>query len=244
MKAIILSAGQGRRLLPLTEKRPKCLLSVQGDATMLEHQLRTLASAGIDEAVVVIGFESRRVEQWIHAHPVPGIHVRTAHNPFFAYSDNLASAWLVRREFDDDFLLLNGDTLFEPAVLSRLVAPPHAALRLAISRKRAYDADDMKVALDGDGRLEAVGKQLAPEAVDAESIGLMRFRGDGAAAFARALDGALRRQGGLGDWYLSAIDAMAGDVRIETADVSDLWWAEIDSAEDLHAVRAALGESE
>ena len=62
MKAIILSAGQGRRLLPLTERTPKCLLPVRGEDTILDVQLDRLAHAGIDEAVIVTGFGSADVD--------------------------------------------------------------------------------------------------------------------------------------------------------------------------------------
>jgi choline kinase len=240
MKAIILSAGQGRRLLPLTEKRPKCLLPVRGDRTLLECQLRVLAASGVEEAVVVVGFGADRVEEQIHSRPVAGLRVRTFFNPFFAHSDNLASVWLARSEFDGDCLLLNGDTLFEPAALVRLLEARAASLTVAIHRKAAYDSDDMKVALDPSGRLEAVSKTLCREDIDAESIGLMRFQGEGVDRFKAAIELAIRSRTGLSDWYLSAIDALAGEMRIETVSINGLWWGEVDSAADLAEVRSTL----
>ena len=61
MKAIILSAGQGKRLLPLTENSPKCALPVQA-RSILEWQLGQIAQCDIDEVVVVTGFGARNVE--------------------------------------------------------------------------------------------------------------------------------------------------------------------------------------
>ena len=244
MKAIILSAGQGRRLLPLTEKRPKCLLPVRGDQTMLEFQLRALAAGGIEEVVVVVGFGAHKVEEAIRSRPVPGLHVRTFFNPFFAHSDNLATVWLARPELDRDFLLLNGDTLFEPAALIRLLSAPAAPITVAINRKHRYDADDMKVALDAQGGLEAVSKTLADADIDAESIGLIRFQGEGVERFRAAVESAIRQKTGLSDWYLSAIDSLAAEMRIETAAITGHWWSEVDSPEDLEQVRQALGQLE
>src|SRR4029453_4450335 len=91
-------------------------------------------------------------------------------------ADNLGSCWLARHEMAGDFLLLNGDTLFETAVLQRLLHSPPAPITVPIDRKTAYDADDMKVHLDGPRLLE-IGKPLPLALTDGESIGLLSFRG-------------------------------------------------------------------
>lgn len=132
-----------------------------------------------------------------------------------------------------DFLLLNGDTLFEPAVLERLLAAPPRPVRLAVDRKETYDADDMKVSLDADGRLRRVGKRLAPEIVGAESIGLMLFRGEGPALFREAIEQALRRPDALHAWYLSVIDELAEHGHVWTESIQGLKWAEIDAPADI-----------
>jgi choline kinase len=96
MKAIVLSAGQGRRLLPLTDREPKCLLEVDGPRTVLELQLRALARCGIRQVTVVLGFGAERVEGFLETLRIPNLHVETLFNPFFASSDNLATCWLAR----------------------------------------------------------------------------------------------------------------------------------------------------
>ena len=121
MRAIVLSAGQGRRLLPLTAEIPKCLLPVDGDRTLLEVQLATLARCGISRVSVVSGFGVEGVERFLAGTPVPGLTVELVFNPFYAVSDNLATCWVAREAMSEDFLLLNGDTLFEPTVLRRLL---------------------------------------------------------------------------------------------------------------------------
>jgi choline kinase len=242
VKAIILSAGQGRRLLPYTESTPKCLLPVDGERPALEVQLRGLAACGVTEAWVMVGFQAEKVEAFLATNPVPGIHVETAYNPFFDSSDNLVTAWLARPQMQDDFLLMNGDTLFEPAVLRRLLTAPMAPITLVINGKNQYDSDDMKVSMSADGRLRAVSKTLKPDEVDGESIGLMRFTGVGVSAFRDALDRAVRTQHGLKAYYLSVIDALTREIPVETASMTGLWWGEMDSPEDLMSVRADLSQ--
>ena len=95
MRAIVLSAGQGRRLLPLTERKPKCLLEV-GDRTLLELQLRALARCGVEHATVVVGFGAEHVEEFLEACPIPGMKVEALFNPFYVASDNLATCWIAR----------------------------------------------------------------------------------------------------------------------------------------------------
>ena len=242
MNAIILSAGQGRRLLPHTESLPKCLLPVDGNRPALEVQLRALVTNGITEVRVMVGFHAEKVEAFLKATPISGINVETMFNPFFDSSDNLVTAWLARPEMQGSFLLMNGDTLYEPAVLGRLLEAPPAPITLVVNGKDEYDDDDMKVSMTETGRLQAVSKVLDKSVVNGESIGLMRFTGDGVTAFRAALDDAVRTSRGLKAYYLSVIDQLSREIVVETASMTGLWWGEMDSPEDLESVRAAFIE--
>ena len=236
---MILCAGQGRRLLPLTEFQPKCLLRIAG-RTVLEWQLRALAANGVADVAVVTGFGADAVERELRRMGPVGDGVATVFNPFFAVSDNIGSCFLARDALSGgDAVLLNGDTVFEPAVLRRALRAPEAPITVTVDRKPAYDADDMKVSVDGT-RLRAIGKTLAPGETDAESIGLLLFRGRGGAMFAEALEAALRRPGGTRRWYLSVIDALAptGDVRV--ASIEGLAWGEIDYPADVPRAEAVI----
>ena len=239
MRAIILSAGQGRRLLPLTESTPKCLLPVQSHRSVLEVQLRALAACGVRHATVMVGFGAEQVERALVEKSVPGIAAETFYNPFYKISDNLITCWLAQRFMDEEFILLNGDTLFEVSVLEKLLAAPEAPLTLAINQKNGYDDDDMKVSLNGGRRLRAVGKTLDPQVVHGESIGLMLFRSRGVEAFRGALNAAVRDPEAIRAWYLSVVNALAESLPVQTASISGLWWGEVDSPEDLAEVRAA-----
>src|SRR5262245_50784970 len=102
MKAVILSAGQGSRLLPLTADRPKCLLPL-GTSTLLEWQIETLSRCGVDDVVVVVGFRAPLVEAALAKLARPGLSIRTVFNPFFNVADNLGSCWMARHEMTGDF---------------------------------------------------------------------------------------------------------------------------------------------
>jgi len=229
MKAIILSAGQGRRLLPLTEATPKCALPVAG-RTLLEWQLNEIARCAVDDVVVVTGFGADRVDAIAGAARAP--RVRTLYNPFYSLSDNLGTCWVASREMEEPFVLINGDTLFEAAILERLLdTGAEAPVTLVTDRKNDYDADDMKVIVEGH-RLRRVGKALT-EGVNGESIGMMAFRGEGPALFRDTVARLMRYGEGVKRWYLSAIDELARDHRLQVCDIHGLSWCEVDEAEDL-----------
>lgn len=231
MKAVILSAGQGSRLLPLTEDCPKCLLPINS-ARLIELQIRSLMACGITDVAVVVGFRAATVELFLRMLRRTGLVIRTLFNPFFNVADNLASCWIARGEMDQDFVLLNGDTLFEPAVLESLLSAPSAPVTLAIDRKEAYDSDDMKVRVQGD-RLVEVGKTLSSEQVDGESIGMMRFLGEGPRRFAGVLDEIMHTPNGISWWYLKAIGVLAGQGLVQTHSIEGLTWGEVDFPADL-----------
>ena len=240
MQAVILSAGQGRRLLPLTADRPKCLIDLHGK-TLLQWQLDALLAVGVGPITVVTGYASDAVEAVLAGH-YAGQPVRAQLNPFFQVADNLGSCWIAREAFQGELLLLNGDTVFEPAVVQRVLAAPSVPIRLTVDRKTHYDDDDMKVIVDG-ARLLRIGKHLPVDAVDAESIGMLRFSADGARHFQVAVERALREPDGLRWWYLSVIDRLADEGLVETCSIEGLRWAEVDFPRDLDAARAVVAES-
>lgn len=236
MKAILLSAGRGSRLLPLTESRPKCLLPVQG-TTLLGHQLNTLEAAGIRDVTVVNGFLPNLVEEELAGRVGP-LRAYPFFNPFFQVADNLASCWMVRDLMNEDFLLINGDTLFSLDLIEKVIAAPPAPVTVAIDQKPGYDQDDMKVSLAGT-TLTAIGKTLTPAETHAESIGILRFMGDGPALFREKLEQMMRTQDGVHAWFLKAIHAIAGSGgRVETVLIRGHRWAEVDTVEDFNALKA------
>jgi len=240
MRAIVLSAGQGKRLLPLTASRPKCLLDISDEHTVLDFQLQSLARCGVEHTTVLVGFGAEYVEHKITEARFGDMEVTTLYNPFYAITDNLATCWISRVVMTDDFVLLNGDTVFEDVLLRRVLEAPHSPIAVTIDRKPEYDEDDMKVTLDTDGRLIAIGKKLPLHTVDGESIGLLRFQGGGVQTYRDALDFAMRQPESLRNWYLSVVNELARKVMVQTVSIEGLWWSEIDSPEDLDAVRGHL----
>ena len=148
MRIIILAAGKGTRAFPLTKNTPKPLLDIGNGVTLLEKQLENIQkSKAVDEVILVIGYLAEQIEVKLKMHEENGLKITTVYNPFYETSNNLISLWLAKHCMDDDFLITNGDNIFEPDVFADLVNKNEEGIFLTISKKNKYNDDDMKVVL-------------------------------------------------------------------------------------------------
>lgn len=237
MKAVILSAGQGSRLLPLTADRPKCLIEFSG-RTLIDWQLDSLIANGIDDIAVVVGFRDDQVADALARRGENRARITTIFNPFYKVADNLGSVWLARQHLTGDCLILNGDTLVATSLVARALAGAKPGINVTVDQKPAYDDDDMKVICDRDGRLTAIGKRLPIAEVNAESIGMILFRDDGAARFTRTVEQVMRTPEGTTVWYLKVIHRIAETERVETIGIMGEPWAEVDFPADIPVAQA------
>ena len=243
MRLIILAAGKGERLMPLTRNTPKPLLDLGNGATLLEEQIASAHEAGcIDEIVLVIGYLAEQVEAKIKLHQSNGLKIRTIYNPFYEISNNLMSLWFAKHEMTEDFLVTNGDNLFAPEVFRGLTEENGDGIALAVSRKQHFGYDDMKVSLH-DGLVARVSKQIEPDAIDAESPGLALVRGARARGIFRdQLEGLARRKEFIGRFWLEVFNQLferGVPVRPWFFDGETLW-QEVDFHADVDKVRGLL----
>ncbi len=236
MKVVILGAGQGKRLLPLTADLPKALLDIHG-RSLIARQIDAFLGCGLRDFVVITGYGSRAMEEELEKIAFErAVVIRTIYNPFYAVADNLASCWMARSEMDDDFIQVNGDNLFQAGLVKDLLRAADAEATVAINRKPAYDADDMKVALDG-ARLTGIGKTLPVAEVHAEAIGLYVFRGKGPGLYRDVLERAMREPQALKQWFPAAVGELARRIEVKTSAVNGHEWCEVDFPADLQAAR-------
>ncbi|MGB9499253.1 MAG: sugar phosphate nucleotidyltransferase [Dissulfuribacterales bacterium] len=240
MKALILSAGQGRRLMPYTAESPKCTVPVLG-RSMIEWQIDALFTLGINRITVVVGYKAdfvkRLLTECYGQNPV-----KLLYNPEFAETNNLVSCWAAHKEMNEDFILINGDTLFDVSVPKRLLEEPVRPVTVTIDHKEMYDADDMKVTLDGK-RLINIGKDIAPGETNGEAIGMILFRGKGPAMFSAAIENALTDPMARKKYYLSVIREMSRGIPVQTCSIQGLNWCEIDYPADLKKAEKILKSS-
>ncbi|PAX08083.1 NTP transferase domain-containing protein [Sphingomonas lenta] len=230
MRAIIISAGAGTRLLPLTRALPKCLVPVDGRA-ILDHQLDALAQAGVEAATVVGGY---RVEQ-LASHlrrPTP-LPTELVFNPFWSIASSIGSVWAARAHLGEPFVLLNGDTLFDPAILRHAVSGLKPGVSLLVEPVAAPELDDM-LAKVADGRLLDVRKDLSPADATHRSLGVVLSAGGD--AYRDALADVIGADGGTQAFHHAVVAKLArsGVVHAVTPPPG-LRWQEIDRPQDIGA---------
>jgi choline kinase len=236
VKVVILGAGQGKRLLPLTADLPKALLDI-GGRSLVARQIDAFADCGIEEFVVITGYGASEMDAALaEIASERALTIRSFYNPFYAVADNLASCWMARHEMTGDFIQVNGDNVFRAELVKALLADCDREVTVAINHKDQYDGDDMKVMLDA-GRLTEVGKKLPVEAVDAEAIGFYVFRGDGAQAYSMVLDQMMQQPSGLKEWFPAAVGQLAKQIDVGICDLSGQSWCEVDFPIDLQQAR-------
>ncbi len=243
MKAVILGAGVGSRLAPLTDDRPKVLVEVLG-RPILFRQLDLLARAGIaaHDIVVVGGY---RVDALRAALERGGwgactVVVNDMYEPWNNFWSLYVAEPAVRGH---DLLQLDGDVILDAKLVPRMLAAPGEAL-LAVDCKADLDDETMKVMVEGD-RVVGLSKQLPPARCAGEYIGISRLS---AAVAARVFDELLRlRDEGLtGEYYERAYLRLMerAQARFGVVDVHDCTVIEIDDVADLARAEAMVRASE
>jgi choline kinase len=226
MKAIILAAGKGTRLNGV-DLKPKCLFEV-GGRTLLDRQLSALAAAGVNDVVIVLGFEADRIRRRCPPN------VSFVINSRFEETSSLYSLWLAREHLTGGFIVLNCDVLFHPQLLTRLLSAPFddALLIDLVDKQNNHLGDEeMKVKLDG-GRVVDIRKSMTPAEADGENVGVVKFSADGAKRLVAEMDSLISRGGCERDWAPRAFLAYALRYPLHAISTGDYPWIEIDFPAD------------
>ena len=134
MIGVILAAGMAKRLRPLTDTKPKCLLKV-GNRTLLERTVRAMQQAGITEFVVVTGYRGDQIRSFLeNLEPLDNLEKPTfhfLHNADYEHNNNIYSLWMAGEVVrGKDFLLMDSDILCDPAAVVRIAQIQESALAL------------------------------------------------------------------------------------------------------------------
>ena len=259
MKGVILAAGDGTRLAPLTLYRPKPLVPVLG-RPLLDYTLNAFVATGITDLVLVVGYKEEMIRQWVGDGRRYGAQVTYVSNPDYEL-ENAISLYAAREAVPDQpFILSMADHMISPQILAHVLTmgDGHNTLcidRLAHASPQVNDATRVWVATDRhdtlspehasarkgaiprqvrSGFITRIGKEIEP--CNAVDVGVFLFT----PAIFTAIEELLRaghRSPNISQSVTRLIESGHG---LRACDVSGAFWLDVDTLEDLQYAEQIL----
>lgn len=184
MIGVILAAGMAKRLRPLTDSCPKCLLKV-GERTLLQRTVDAMCMAGISQFVVVTGYREEMIRQFL-IRRYPSLQFSFLNNADFEHNNNIYSLWMAGKVVrGKSFLLMDSDILCDPQTVLLIARQPVSAL--AVNRHELGE-EEMKVVVDDEMNITEISKTCQPETALGESVGIEKICSDYSGALFQELD--------------------------------------------------------
>ena len=228
MKALILAAGFGSRLAPITDHCPKSLVPVNGTPILMK-QIENLYQNNITDITVISGYKADVLEKAVHE-KYPEINIINSVD--YATTNNMYSAYLAKDAMGGQgFLMMNADVFFDASVITALLECEDEnaiATELGI-----YMEESMKV-VEKDGRLVEISKTITPQQALGVSIDVYKFSAEGGAAFFSKCADYIEQRGELKLWSEVALNDILSEVVFKACPLNGRW-LEIDNHDDLAA---------
>ena len=237
MIGVILAAGMAKRLRPLTDTKPKCLLKV-GERTLLERTVDAMRQAGITEFLVVTGYRGEMIREFLTTH-YPQTTIQYLDNVDYEHNNNIYSLWMACQKVRGcDFLLMDSDILCDPVAVVRIAQEQTAAL--AVNRHELGE-EEMKVVVDSDNRITEISKTCRPEDAMGESVGIEKITADYSEALARELDQMILQEGLIDIFYERAFERLIPQGHtFKVVDTTHYFSYELDTPEDFQRAQELM----
>ncbi|MCD6526495.1 MAG: phosphocholine cytidylyltransferase family protein [Desulfuromonas sp.] len=234
--ALLLAAGTGSRLSPLTDSTPKCLVEVDG-TPILERLICALSSYGFKRLVVVVGHLSEVIQDYLGSH-YAGIEITYIVSPLYKTTNNIYSLWLAGKVIDEPFLLIESDLVFQPALLQPMLRPD----RIAISKQLPW-MNGTTATLDERQQLDAfcLGTEGNNEARHFKTVNIYSFSRTTWQLIWQRLDRHIAADN-VQSYYETVFAELVaeGDLSFTPVIFDADRWYEIDTLEDLRAAEKLL----
>lgn len=228
--AVLLAAGTGSRLHPLTDAAPKCLSEVSGIA-ILERLVDNLRDQDFKRLVVVVGYLDQCIGDFLKEWE-DDLTIEYIVNPRYATTNNLYSLWLARMAIHEPFLLVESDLVFDTPLLTEMMQPG----RIAVAGMQVW-MNGTTVTLDPSRQVSAfqIGAIDAPGETCFKTVNLYSFTVESWGNVAQRLDEHVTA-GKVNEYYETVFAEMIADgsLAMEAVSFDSGRWYEIDTLEDLH----------
>lgn len=235
MRAIILAAGVGSRLYPLTKNIPKQLVKVAG-MPIIDHQIKALEDNGITNITIVVGYLASILMKYLSTKfPYPKFDIRYVYNMRYKETNTAYSLWLTSPELCEGTFLLNGDVLITPKVVAKIHSSFNSCLGVV---PRKCQGEEVKVILEKEKILD-IGKGIDPRIAHGEYVGIAKLDNVTGTLLSQALRKTIENNGEK-DYYDHIIKKILPKVDIKAIDLTGLPVLDIDTNEDLKEANKLL----
>ncbi|MBF0382546.1 MAG: phosphocholine cytidylyltransferase family protein [Magnetococcales bacterium] len=236
MKAIVLAAGMGSRIKPLTDNTPKSLLKI-GGVTILERMLSNIQACGINDVIFVLGYMQDQIKEFVK-NGFPDLNAEFVVNDRYAETNTGFSLMLTEGLVQGSpFVKFDADVVFEIGILEKLLACDGHNF-LCIDKNIQLDAEEIKVVVRKDSRILKANKSVAPKDAIGESIGIELIRSHTVDPLFSELKIMMRQKKNHQEYYEGAYERlMENDVPFYALDISGMKWTEIDTKADFDAAK-------
>jgi len=239
MKAIILAAGVGSRLSPLTNELPKTLVEIKGKP-MINYILDNLTGLNIDEIIIVLGHFAHKIGEHL-GEKYKGIPIKYTFNPIYKQTNSTYSLWLTKDIAGDEFLVINADTLFDKEIAKDLIqSNGEIAMSIDDSIEGINRKDAMRVTIEN-GLIKDADKKIPIERTHGDAIGLYKFKGQGAkilfSEIQKLIDENIYDQ-----LFTFAVRRVMERFDVYPVSTKCLPWTEIDDKEDLQEAEKIINK--
>ena len=237
MIGVILAAGMAKRLRPLTDTKPKCLLEV-GGKTLLERTVRAMQQAGISEFVVVTGYRADQIREALTSIVSPQ-NITFLHNADYEHNNNIYSLWMAGEVVrGKDFLLMDSDILCDPAAVVRIAEQTEPALAL---NRHECGEEEIKVIVDADNHIVEINKTCNPADAIGESVGIEKMTADYSTALYRELDQMILKEGLVDVFYERCFERLIPQgYTFRVVDTTSYFSYELDTPEDFQRAQELM----
>lgn len=226
MKAVILAAGLGSRLRPITNDVPKCMVPVNG-IRIIDKQIDNLLLNGVTDMYVVDGYKAEILADHLNE-SFPQVHIVS--NPRYAETNNMYSLYLTEKYVrGEEFLLMNSDVYYDANIIEGLLKGNNQS-KIACDRS-GYMEESMKITLDGD-KINHISKKITSEEYYAVSIDVYRISSEDSKTLFAEVEKTIIGRKDENSWTEVALDHIFKDANFKPYVIEGRWF-EIDNHEDL-----------
>ncbi len=237
MIAIILAAGMGTRLMPLTKDIPKPLLEIQ-NTSLLERMMLNCISNGVKDFIIVLGYKKERVIEKIdYLQSKYHVKISAVENKKYSQTNTSCSVNLATRHLDDDVIIINGDNVVDERIISGLLKINETAL--VVDNYKQLNEESFKVRIEENIIME-IGKGINIDTASGEFIGISKVSKDDLPLFNSILEDLIAKD--VQNYYDLTYKDLSKKTSIGYFYTNGLKWTEIDDKNDWKYAHTLIGE--